>query len=292
MAEQRRQEMVGEQADEMACRLRLSAPVDPLAVAATEAPLLRAGGRNFGNRFDGKLEYHRATNRFLLFYNTKYDTEYPRGTHHPRTRFSIAHELGHYFIEHHRAYLLRGGKPHQSTVEFRSSVQIERQADAFAASLLLPTHLVRPIVNRGELSTPRIESIAADFQASLVSTVIRCVSLSDFPCAVAGIRGGSVAWMFPSEALIRVGCYPGGPELQSPAAHNQCEAFAQGRASKTSAYGLVRHWFATYERDDLQDLYLTEQYIPVPVMDTLVVLLTLDESDVLSDEDVLSEDDD
>lgn len=290
MAEQRRQEIAGEQADAIIRRLGLTAPVDPLAVVSTEGPFLRAGGRNFGNRYDGKLEYHRTKSRFLLFYNTKYDTGYPPGMHHPRTRFSIAHELGHYFIESHRAYLLRGGKPHSSTAEFRSDVQIERQADTFAASLLLPTHLARPIVNKSELSTQRIESIASDFQTSLVSTVIRCVRLSDFPCAVAGIRAAAIAWMFPSDALIKGGCYPGGSALRAPFALKQWEAFAKGMVDKTGIEGQGRNWFATYERDDLLDLYVTEHYLPVPVMETLVVLLTVDEDDLSSDEDEQQED--
>ncbi len=56
--------------------------------------LLRSG--DYRSKFDGQIEYHRANNRFLLFYNTKYDDP-QTGEHHPRTRFSFGHELGHYF---------------------------------------------------------------------------------------------------------------------------------------------------------------------------------------------------
>ena len=146
-AEQFALKKVGWQADALIKRLNLSAAIDPLRVAKEEYPFLRAGGRDFGDRFDGKLRYASDKKCFVLMYNTKYDALCPPGKHHARTRFSIAHELGHYFIEHHHAYLTHGGKTHASINEFRSNIMIEREADAFAASLLLPTHLISPIVN-------------------------------------------------------------------------------------------------------------------------------------------------
>ncbi len=88
------------------------------------------------------MEYHRSRNRFLLLYNTKYDAYLLPGQHHPRTRFSIAHELGHYFLEPHRAYLRRTGKSHPSKGEFLSDRTIEMEADAFAAGLLMPSALL------------------------------------------------------------------------------------------------------------------------------------------------------
>ena len=189
-AEQRRAEMAGIQADQIVSGLGLTLPIDPIEIAKSESPLLRIGGRDFRNRYDGLLEYHQSKNRFLLFFNTKYDTGRPPGSHHPRTRFSIAHELGHYFIERHRVYLMTGGQAHGSINEFRSDKQIEREADSFAASLLMPTHLIKPLVNAGELSASRINELAGLFQTSLTSTAIRSVRVSHFPCGVAGIRNG------------------------------------------------------------------------------------------------------
>src|SRR5690349_9219402 len=80
---------------------RRGAPIDPLEVAKSESPLLKVRGGNFKNQFDGQLEYHKRQNRFLLLFNDKYDHYTRSRTHHPRTRFTIAHELGHYFLEPH-----------------------------------------------------------------------------------------------------------------------------------------------------------------------------------------------
>lgn len=288
-AEQHAQEQAGKLADAIVLRLGLSAPVDPLRIAKDERPVLRVGGRNFRNRFDGKLTYDRAKKCFLLMYNTKYDVGYTRGPHHPRTRFSISHELAHYFIEHHHAYLRQDGKPHPSVNEFRSVATIEREADAFAASLLLPTHLIRSRVNKAELSLSRLDRISEDFQTSLVSTTIRCVRLSDFPCAVAGIRGGELAWMFPSEALIKAGLYPRRGHLPTNASAPWVE-FLSGAEDRSQDDGRVRDWFRTYEREQLEAVYVREEYVPAQVLGTLLVLLTLDERDVFPDEDEEYED--
>ena len=190
----------------------LQAPVDPLAFVKLEAPRLRVRSGNFGSQCDGQLEYHRDSDTFLLFYNNKYDCGLADGQHHPRTRFSIAHELGHFYIEHHRFALMKGVQPHSSKNEFSSEVIIEREADSFAAGLLMPTPIFRPMVNQGELSIDRIREISVHFRTSWVSTAIRSVQHSDFPCEVVGIRDGSIVWRFRPEGnrdpLIEGGCYP------------------------------------------------------------------------------------
>lgn len=284
MEEQHHQEMAGKTAEDLIARLKMRPPIDPLAVAKTEGRLLRTGGSDLGQRYDGKLEYVPSRGLFLLYYNTKYDVGLPDGEHHPRTRFSISHELGHYFIDHHHRSLRRGAKPHRSINEFRSSRQIEREADAFAASLMMPSAFARPMVNKSQLSMDRIDEIASHFGASIVSAAIRSVRLSDFPCALAGITGGVVAWMFVSEPLIQAGIYPkreGLPENAEQPWHDMNNDVIE----RIEAEGQVADWFRTYKRDDLDDLWLAEEYHPVPVTDTLLVLLTIDEGDLESDDE-------
>jgi hypothetical protein len=285
-ADEECQARAGQQADELIKRLNLTAPIDPLAVAKTEHAFLRTGGDDLGDRYDGKLEYDKAKKRFLLYYNTKYDRVMPDGQHHPRTRFSISHELGHYFIERHHDDLLNGVAPHESSGEFKSASLTEREADAFASSLLLPTHLADRALNNGELTLKTIDKVAGDFQASLLCTTIRGVRLSDLPCAVAGLREGRIAWMFPSKALITVGCYPGKRDIESPTALARWEQFAAGDDSRYEIDAKLTHWFEAYERaEDLWNVEVSQAFLPVRIMGTLVVLLTMDEEDVLDVED-------
>ena len=280
-----------EAAEEIAARMHLTAPVEPLQVADDERHMLRVKAGDFRDRFDGQLEFHPGKRRFILFYNTKYDAGLPAGKHHPRTRFSVGHELGHYFLERHRAYLLGGGKPHPSRGEFSADVAMEREADAFASGLLMPSKLARPLVNEQELSLARIEEIADYFQVSMVSAALRSVQLSDFPCAVAGIRDGSIAWSFRSQALIDAGLYP--PEsgtYGSPKCREQWAAFQAGTARTSQAPASGRQWFRVYDREELGGVHVTEHYLPVPTMGTLIVLLTVPEDELQEPEEELEED--
>ena len=54
-AEKNRLQMAGREADAIVERLGLKAPIDPLAIVRSEKPFLRAGGADFGNRYDGML---------------------------------------------------------------------------------------------------------------------------------------------------------------------------------------------------------------------------------------------
>jgi len=283
---ERKLEIAREVAEELATLLHLAAPVDPFNVAKAELPVLRVLAEDFGNQFDGLLEYHAAKRRFLMFVNTKYDSNCHRGGHHPRTRFSAAHELGHYFLDHHRACLMQGVTSHPSQSEFRSNAMMEREADAFASTLIMPSRLMRESVNESELTIDRVIDLASRFEASLVSTIIRTVQLSDFPAAVVGIRDGSVKWSFQADCLVPAGCYPPqrGPVL-SATARKKWDAFIAGDNEQTMGHAYLREWFRTYDRDRLESLPVTEHHLPVSVMETLVVLLTIPEDELFPDTD-------
>ena len=262
----------------------LQAPVDPLAFVKLEAPRLRVRSGNFGSQCDGQLEYHRDSDTFLLFYNNKYDCGLADGQHHPRTRFSIAHELGHFYIEHHRFALMKGVQPHSSKNEFSSEVIIEREADSFAAGLLMPTPIFRPMVNQGELSIDRIREISVHFRTSWVSTAIRSVQHSDFPCEVVGIRDGSIVWRFRPEGnrdpLIEGGCYPlpkGEPSSKN--ALQKWNDFSKGICTEECLPGSPKDWFKRHGPQE-KTFTVWEHYLPVPVMETLVVLLTVSEEEL------------
>lgn len=280
----RHAEKCGEEISSLQSKATL--PICPFSIALSERPLLKVVAEDFGEAFDGQLEYHRKQNRFILFLSTKYDAGVEFGEHHARTRFSLAHEFGHYSLEAHRAYLMGDGKPHASASEFRSDQIVEREADAFAAGLLMPSRLVRPIINRAEPSFDRIANYSNDFQTSIVSTAIRTVQLSDFPCGIGGIKEGCLAWLFVSDPLIESGCYPRerGDEVTGAAAA-QWEEFRMGVAGRHAADGAVCDWFRTYDREHLDTVYVSEEYFPVPVVATLLVLLSISEDDLFEDED-------
>src|SRR4051812_43339837 len=73
-------------------------PVDPSEIARKEGIRLSPG--SYGGCFDARLEFHASKQRFLLFY-----ADEATGRTEGRVRFTIGHELGHYYLEEHRGYL-------------------------------------------------------------------------------------------------------------------------------------------------------------------------------------------
>lgn len=93
--------------------------------------------------------------------------------HYFRQRFTLAHELGHYLL--HRSLIGAGvddDTKYRSTSEgefYNTSIDLihERQANSFAASILLPEHLLRQEIARRELDGPvKVEDLYKAFQVS------------------------------------------------------------------------------------------------------------------------------
>lgn len=278
--EVRRQELAAERAAEVLEAVGYSVPVDPVAIAAHEGRRrLRLCGDDLGNAFDGQLEFHRNKGCFLLLYNTRYDKT--GGEHHPRTRFSIAHELGHYYLADHRDHLLRGGAPHPSKGEFIVDDIVEREADAFAAAILIPSRDVKPLVNQGPFSLAVIETVAATFHVSLVSAALRAVNLCHFPAAVAGLPVGGHPWFTSSSAFREAGCFRrASSELPSAGALRMLELFRCGAAEPSQHDSKLGEWFHLPQDGRLEDVFVTEQYVPIGSMGTLFVVISADEEDL------------
>ena len=257
-------------------------PIDPFAVARSENPLLKFTTGDFGDAFDGQLEYHRKQNRFLLFLNTKYNSDLAPGDHHPRTRFSMGHELAHYYLDSHRAYLMGGGESHGSESEFKSDAIFEREADAFAAGLLMPSRLFSSVVNKTEPTFDTICDAASVFETSILSTAIRTAQLSHFPCGLACIRQSSLAWMFCSAPLIEAGCYPGdrGTGLPTTAMQAWKESEMRGLSTQPKV-SKVADWFRTFGDNQLAQVYVEEHYFSIPIMENMLVLLTIGEDNLM-----------
>src|SRR4051812_9187301 len=81
-----------------------SLPVDPFYIAQQEKIALLPG--DYDGCFDGRIEFRGrgAGGRFILYYAQPQAGSRPAG----RVRFSVAHELAHFYLPQHRAYLLSG----------------------------------------------------------------------------------------------------------------------------------------------------------------------------------------
>lgn len=116
-------------------------------------------------------------------------------------KFSVAHEIGHFRLPGHLDAILDGNGQHVSSVGFRSDDRYEKEADHFAAALLMPTTLFTASIKRAGDGLKAIETLAGEYETSLEATAIRYVQLSRDPVAMIRSEGRTIDYAFMSEAL-------------------------------------------------------------------------------------------
>ena len=121
-------------------------------------------------------------------------------------RFTVAHELGHYFLEGHPAAIMKIGPLHASRAGFtEGDISIEIEADHFASGLLLPTTLVRAKLSDAMIGLEGIEELAETSLCSLTASAIRAAECSPYPMAIVVSRGDEVRYAFMSDGFKRLG---------------------------------------------------------------------------------------
>lgn len=122
-------------------------------------------------------------------------------------QFSIAHELGHYFLGHADAMFRDGKTVHESQAGFGSKELIELEAEYFAAGLLMPSELFKEEAARHCDGLAAIERVAEKCQTSITSSAIRYAQLTDAAVAIIVSSKSSVDYCFASQALRTVKGY-------------------------------------------------------------------------------------
>ena len=112
-----------------------------------------------------------------------------------RERFAVAHELGHW--ERHTsastAWLCTTDDIHA----YRGS-DVELEANAFAAELLMPSHLLKPYLAE-EVCIDLVRRVSIDFQTTLTASAVRIVDESPQDCYVVFSQKGCVTWWHRKE---------------------------------------------------------------------------------------------
>lgn len=143
---------------------------------------------DFGDAFDGLIE-HRS-GRFHIYCNTAQGLQ----PNYPRVRFTLGHELAHFFIDEHRNALLAGKQPHPSFTDYPSKNPAEQEADSFSSCLLMPTKEFRKAMTEVSVGLPGIIDLASTFGVSIQSAALRYIAASKIPCAVVMFRDGGKPW--------------------------------------------------------------------------------------------------
>lgn len=145
------------------------------------------------NGFDGALVRSKAGQKGIIAVNSRLREA-------SRKRFTIAHEIGHYVIPHHR---LLGNVCDERQIE-RFETRLNRpevEANEFAAELLLPSAVLRKRFNLSALSLHQISTVASEFGTSLTATTRSFLSLTNLPCALVWSAGQRARWCARSDSF-------------------------------------------------------------------------------------------
>ena len=180
-----------------------SLPVDLSAIADKHNVFIEPKN-SFSKGVSGMLLRH--GNVFGIMYATHTKSE-------GFQRFSIAHELGHYFLEGHVDHVLpdTGDGIHKSSAGFVSGDPYEMEADHFASGLLMPDDLIQPIIQGILPGLSAVKKIAESCKTSLVSSAIKYTSLSEDAVAVIVSEGTKIDFCFLSQSMKSL------PEISWPA---------------------------------------------------------------------------
>lgn len=114
--------------------------------------------------------------------------------------FTVAHELGHYFIDDHPFAILGDGK-HFSRSGYISKDRFEQEADGFATELLMPWKLIEPIIRARKGGFEVIKAISDNCKSSIVASAIRYAQVTRECVAVIVSHLGNVEFMTASDSF-------------------------------------------------------------------------------------------
>ena len=191
-----------------------------------------------------RIEFYKNLKRFCIFYN-----ETDRWRTVGRVRFSVAHELAHFYLPSHRDRLL-SGIMHNSVADFGSRSPTEIEADEFAADLLMPMELFRAALDlfrNGFCDLDDLARLADRLGTSITSTARRYCESDREPCTIFFSEQGIVRWGHSSEDMKRTGMfyypYDTAPPSGSKAAEFWSAAEAGKQIEKLSGPVPSRTWF-------------------------------------------------
>lgn len=146
------------------------------------------------NTFDGMTFYDKG--KFYIHINTDLGNR-PDSA---RGRFTLAHELGHYYIDSHRIGLKKGLlKPHPSRTNQKQFNQIEREADYFASCLLMPQVRFSKDIYSKKFSVELIDFLKDEYGVSRTACAFRFADIGNHDIMIIYGENGKVCWKYCSE---------------------------------------------------------------------------------------------
>jgi hypothetical protein len=189
-------------ADDIAEHYFPDAWIDPEAIIRDAGITLSFN--DYGEAFDGMLEW--TPQGFHIYCNLHRVENSTSG----RARFTLGHELGHYFINEHRTALTSGAAPSHPSFccDTEPQLAVEQEANLFASHLLMPNSRIDKVLapDRKRASVADIERLKREFRVSFQSAARRVICSARAPrCAGAMWKPNGKHWYVVSSAFQQEG---------------------------------------------------------------------------------------
>ena len=171
-------------------------PVDPITIARDHHIHVEAMPASSPGGVSGMLIY--AEGKHVILYATHINNE-------GFQRFSIGHELGHYFLPGHHEAVFQNGMSHYSMAG-ASSNRYEKEADQFSSGLLMPRQLFDPALRSAGEGMEAIKYLRERCRTSTTATAIRYTQRTSELAAVVISAGNTIQHAHLSDELKD---YPG-----------------------------------------------------------------------------------
>ena len=116
-------------------------------------------------------------------------------TNEHRKRFSVAHELGHFFLHQNLKALFEDTE--ESVVHRYNNRGLEKEADQFAAEFLMPREMFKKLALESQYKAPSfylVKELSNIFNVSLSAAAIRLLSMNIYSAALVVTVNNSIQW--------------------------------------------------------------------------------------------------
>jgi hypothetical protein len=198
-----------------------------------------------------------------------------------RARFTLGHELGHFFIDEHRNALASGRVlAHPSKCEYESGLEVEMEADTFASNLLMPQARFLNRAKAGKVGLPTILDLATYFDASVTSVAVRYVKADIVPCALVKWARDGFQWKWLSTETWRANFRKTVESIEKLPEDCPTRRALRGEAMPPEGFfgagTTAAAWFPFLASHDYRNSIYMEQAIPLGRFGVLTFIYPLD----------------
>jgi len=163
--------------------------------------------------FEAGLFFLKRQKAWVILYN--------KHIHRTRLNFTIAHEVGHYFL--HRS-IQDSFRCHISDIEFLNKryIKQEQEADSFAAALLVPDSNFLEFITEKEISKKLFQDCCKKYDVSLTAILLKWIKMTSLEVVFLIEKGNKILWARSSDIAYSKGLFFKG-NTKTIVAHNILE---------------------------------------------------------------------